>query len=152
MIILKEMTAVQFERYIEEAIQSYAEQKVASGNWKSEEAMSKSKEEFKRLLPDGERTENNYLFTIFVADEEVGMIWIARKQDEVGYIYKIQIAEVFQGKGYGKAAMKEIEVIAKELGMKKIELHVFGHNKVARNLYESLEYETTNVIMAKTIS
>ncbi|CAM4291378.1 GNAT family acetyltransferase [Bacillus manliponensis] len=151
MVILKEMTALQFESYIEDAIQSYARQKVAAGNWTSEEAMSKSKEEFQRLLPDGEKTENNYLFTIFAEDEEVGMIWISRIFDEVGFIYKIQIAEAFQGKGYGKAAMKEIEIVAKELGMKKIELHVFGHNKVAKHLYESLDYETTNIRMAKTI-
>ncbi|WP_369899619.1 GNAT family N-acetyltransferase [Bacillus manliponensis] len=150
MVILKEMTTSQFESYIEEAIRSYAKQKVAAGNWASEEALSKSKEEFKRLLPDGEKTENNYLFTIF-AEEEVGMIWISRIFNEVGFIYKIQIAEAFQGKGYGKAAMKEIEIVAKELGMKKIELHVFGHNKVARHLYESLDYETTNIRMAKTI-
>lgn len=48
--------------------------------------------------------------------------------------------------------MIEIETIARqELGMKKIGLHVFGHNKVARGLYEKLGYETTNVVMAKTI-
>lgn len=151
MVALKEMTTSQFESYIEDAIQHYAEEKVASGNWKSEEALSKSKEEFNRLLPDGEKTKDNYLFTIFADEEEAGMIWLSRKSADVGFIYKIQILDMSQGKGYGKAAMKEIEVVAKELGMTKIELHVFGHNKVARNLYESLDYETTNVLMAKTI-
>ncbi len=47
--------------------------------------------------------------------------------------------------------MKELEVIAKELGMKKIGLHVFGHNKVARGLYEKLGYEITNINMIKSI-
>nr|WP_244923495.1 GNAT family N-acetyltransferase [Peribacillus butanolivorans] len=41
--------------------------------------------------------------------------------------------------------MKEIEIIAKELGMKKISLHVFGHNKFARGLYEKSGYEITNI-------
>ena len=53
---------------------------------------------------------------------------------------------------YGKQAMTEIETIAKELSFSKIELHVFGHNKVAQNLYEKLDYEVTNIIMAKKLS
>ncbi len=47
--------------------------------------------------------------------------------------------------------MKEIEIIAKKLGMNKIGLHVFGHNKVARRLYEQLGYEITNINMVKVI-
>jgi len=47
--------------------------------------------------------------------------------------------------------MKEIEKVGQELGMKKIGLHVFGHNKVARGLYDKLGYQTTNVLMEKEI-
>ncbi|EEL31163.1 N-acetyltransferase [Bacillus toyonensis] len=47
--------------------------------------------------------------------------------------------------------MKETEIIAKELGMTKIGLHVFGHNKVTRGLYEKLDYEITNIKMVKSI-
>ncbi|WP_419719892.1 GNAT family N-acetyltransferase [Lysinibacillus fusiformis] len=47
--------------------------------------------------------------------------------------------------------MKEAEIIAKQLGMNKIGLNVFGHNKIARGLYEKMGYEITNITMAKTI-
>ena len=33
-----------------------------------------------------------------------------------------------------------------------ISLHVFGHNRVARALYEKLGYETTNVNMTEKLS
>ncbi|MFJ5762867.1 GNAT family N-acetyltransferase [Neobacillus sp. NPDC093182] len=56
-----------------------------------------------------------------------------------------------QGFGYGKEAMKKIEIVGQKLGMKKIGLHVFGHNKVARGLYDKLGYQTTNVLMEKEI-
>lgn len=61
------------------------------------------------------------------------------------------IFEQYQGQGYGKKAMKEAEIIAKQLGMNKIGLNVFGHNKIARGLYEKMGYEITNITMAKTI-
>lgn len=47
--------------------------------------------------------------------------------------------------------MKETEIVAKDLGINKIGLHVFGHNKVPRGLYEKLGYEITNITMSKTI-
>ncbi|WP_340454923.1 GNAT family N-acetyltransferase [Peribacillus butanolivorans] len=43
--------------------------------------------------------------------------------NDEGFIYDFIIFEQYQGLGYGKKAMKEIEIIAKELGMKKISLH-----------------------------
>ncbi|MGM0901135.1 MAG: GNAT family N-acetyltransferase [Bacillota bacterium] len=81
----------------------------------------------------------------------MGVIWLAQKTEEKGYIYDINIEEEYQGFGYGKEAMKQIENVGQKLGMKKIGLHVFGHNKVARGLYEKLGYQTTNVLMEKEI-
>lgn len=47
--------------------------------------------------------------------------------------------------------MKQAEIIAKEVGLKMIGLHVFGHNKVARGLYEKSGYTETNIKMEKTL-
>lgn len=47
--------------------------------------------------------------------------------------------------------MKEVEIIAKEIGLKMIGLHVFGHNKVARGLYEQLGYAETHIKMEKSL-
>lgn len=47
--------------------------------------------------------------------------------------------------------MKQVEIIAKEIGLKMIGLHVFGHKKVARSLYEQLAYVETNIKMEKLL-
>ena len=67
------------------------------------------------------------------------------------WIYDIELLESSRGKGYGRATMLAAELTVKEKGYSKLGLHVFGHNKVARGLYESLGFQTTNVIMSKEL-
>lgn len=148
---LEKMNTVEFEQYLNYAIKNFAEEQIKSGNWEQQDAVSMATEEYKKLLPDGEKTENNYLFIIRDGKQEIGMIWLAHKTSEKGFIYDINIWEGNQGKGYGKQAMKEIERVAKEIGIKKIGLHVFGHNKAARRLYEKLGYIETNIKMEKAL-
>ncbi|ATP40882.1 GNAT family N-acetyltransferase [Solibacillus sp. R5-41] len=154
MITLQPMNQEEFKQYISYAIEDYAKDKIASGNWSKDEAIDLSRESFERLLPKDEKTENNHLLSIFHNDILIGMIWISQKattNPSEGFIYDFVIIEQYQGQGYGKKAMKEAEIIAKELGMNKIGLNVFGHNKIARGLYEKMGYEITNITMAKTI-
>lgn len=154
MVTLKPMNQEDFQHYIISAIELYAKDKVASGNWSKDDALNLSEKDFSHLLPQGEKSEFNYLYSIFQDELNIGMIWIAQKSPETtdeGFIYDFIISDQYRGQGYGKKAMKEIETMAKELGMKKIGLHVFGHNIVARGLYEKMGYETTNIVMSKTI-
>ncbi|WP_433748155.1 GNAT family N-acetyltransferase [Falsibacillus pallidus] len=150
MIELRPMTPEQYEKYLEKAIKQYAEEKTASGNWKAEEALQKSTDEYQRLLPDGVQTEDNYLYSAYDGDLNTGIIWIAKKE-LAAYIYDVYIFEEYQGKGYGKAVMSEIETKAKELGINKMMLHVFGHNTRARKLYEKIGYQPTNINMEKKL-
>lgn len=151
MITLVLMNSDEYQKYISTAIKAYAKEKVLSGNWKQEESISKSEEEYTRLLPKGERTKNHFLYTILYDEKAIGIIWLAKKTEEIGYIYDVYILEEYQGNGYAKKAMKEMESIGKEKGLKKIGLHVFGHNKVAKGLYDNLGYQTTNILMEKEI-
>lgn len=148
---LEKMNTIEFQQYLSYAIKNFAEEQIKSGNWEQQDAISKATEEHKKLLPDGEETENNYLFTIRDGEQEIGMIWLAHRTNEKGFIYDINIWEGNQGMGYGKQAMKEVERVAKNIGLKKVGLHVFGHNKVARGLYEKLGYMETNIKMEKTL-
>jgi ribosomal protein S18 acetylase RimI-like enzyme len=151
MIKLDKMNASEYQQYIRVAISNYAEEHVKAGNWNEQEAISKATAEYERLLPEGENTVNNHLFTIRDEDKEVGIIWLAEHPNDKGFIFDINISEGNQGRGYGKQAMIEIEKVAKELGLKSIGLHVFGHNQVARGLYEKLGYIETDIIMDKKI-
>ncbi|MEY4970247.1 MAG: hypothetical protein RLZZ277_478, partial [Actinomycetota bacterium] len=53
--------------------------------------------------------------------------------------------------GFGRAIMQAAEKIVRDAGGDSISLSVFGNNSVARNLYESLGYQTLRVAMKKTI-
>ncbi|MGE7931495.1 GNAT family N-acetyltransferase [Viridibacillus arvi] len=156
MIAFKPMNQEEFKQYLSFAIEDFAKDKVTSGNWSEDEAIDLSKKEFSRLLPKDEKSDHNHLFSIFNNQQLVGMIWIAQTSTTTtnpneGFIYDFIIFESHQGQGYGKQAMKEAEIIAKKLGINKIGLHVFDHNKIARGLYEKLDYEITNITMSKSI-
>ncbi|MDN4525921.1 GNAT family N-acetyltransferase [Fictibacillus fluitans] len=151
MVKLEEMKSDEFQKYLSYAIKNYADEHVKAGNWGEREAISKATLEFEGLLPDGEKTVNQKLFIIRDEEQEVGMIWLAKVSPNKGFIYDINIYEGYQGRGYGKKAMIEIEEVAKNLGIINIGLHVFGHNKPARGLYEKLGYIETDILMAKDI-
>ncbi|WEG13235.1 GNAT family N-acetyltransferase [Pullulanibacillus sp. KACC 23026] len=151
MIRLDEMNASEFNTYLNYAIRNYADEHVKAGNWNAHESMSKAAKEFEQLLPEGEKTAKHKFFVIRVGDQEVGMIWLAERSNQKGFIYDINIWEGYQGLGYGKQAMKEIEEVARKLGLESIGLHVFGHNQIARRLYDKLGYIETDILMEKKI-
>lgn len=59
---------------------------------------------------------------------------------EVLYLYEIQIDPMVQRNGLGRRIMHLIELIAKEMNMKKVMLTVFKHNESAMRFYERLDY------------
>lgn len=152
MVILREMSNVEFNEYLDKSIKAYAEEKVKSGNWKKDDSLSLSESEYNKLLPDGVDTINNYLFSIIDENNDIiGVIWINKKDSNSCFIYDICINDNFQGRGYGLMAMQEVENFAKSLGAETIGLHVFGHNNRAIKLYEKLGYKATNISMSKQL-
>ncbi|NOU98626.1 GNAT family N-acetyltransferase [Paenibacillus planticolens] len=151
MITLDLMNSIEFQEYLNSAIHSYAKSNVQSGNWNEQESIRKATEQYANLLPDGEKTIDNKLFTIRSEGQEVGMIWLALKPNNRGFIYDIKIKEDYQGQGFGKQAMEDIEKVAREIGIKSIGLHVFAHNQIARGLYEKIGYKETSIVMAKKL-
>lgn len=148
------MTEAEFRVYREGAVRTYAEEKVAAGNWPADEALSRSEREFSSLLPEGVASKNNHLFVLRDAAETVGMIWFAVNEVKptAAFIYDFSVDEAHRGKGYGKGALLALEDRAEALGVTSVSLHVFGHNRVARALYEKLGYKTTNINMTKKLS
>lgn len=53
----------------------------------------------------------------------------------------LMVAEDFRRRGAGRALMEAAEEWAHSIGVRKIELHVFPHNRGALALYERLGYE-----------
>ena len=63
MIELVPMNEKDFKSYLEFSVKSYAVEKVKSGNWPQEGSLERSEMELKKLLPNGLKTPDNYLFS-----------------------------------------------------------------------------------------
>ncbi|GEA52278.1 N-acetyltransferase [Vibrio inusitatus NBRC 102082] len=155
-VSLEIMDREAFTEYLKIAIQSYAKVNVDSGRWDESESLERSEKAHETLLPDGERTKNNYLFTITENNSQnrVGHTWV-KIEDNIhtksAFIYDIEIYEAHRRNGYAKSALGCIEKIVTELGASSLGLHVFNQNAAAIALYRSIGYQTISHNMQKTI-
>jgi RimJ/RimL family protein N-acetyltransferase len=156
MLQLIQMSDSDFTTYIKTAATDYAQEHIRSGNWHPDEALQRAEQEIRQLLPDGPRSENQYLYTLVdeSTGQKVGMIWFAinpNRPQKIAFIYDFVIYEAFRRRGYGFQALQSAEQKARDLGAQRIELHVFAHNQAARLLYEKAGYQVTNLIMTKSL-
>lgn len=154
MVHLTPMTKTAFEKYLVQDTQRYAAEQVKAGHWQSADALEKSQSEHARLLPDGMATKNHYLCSIRdrETNSQVGIIWFhVRPKSKSAFIYDFVIAEKFRRKGYGAQTLQALEETVKPLGVKKIALHVFAHNKAARASYEKMGYKGTGTEISKLL-
>ncbi len=155
MVSLRPMEPEAWDRWRVGLIHEYADEKVRAGTWPAESAETRANDEVAALLPDGQGTAGHEFRSIVTdAGDVIGTLWLAA-QDEigsgVGFIYDIVIDPAQRGRGYGRDAMQALEPLARSLGYDTIRLHVFGHNTVARHLYERMGYAETDVMMMKRI-
>jgi ribosomal protein S18 acetylase RimI-like enzyme len=83
-----------------------------------------------------------------------GSLWTAVRETDAGrvlFVYEIRLSEDVRGRGIGRAAMTLAEEVAREQGLARIELNVFGGNEIARSLYRSLDYDEVAVYMGKSL-
>lgn len=153
-IQLRPMNDQEYATWETEARRNYAAEKEKAG-LSSTDAKKVSEESFSRLLPQGLRSPGHHLYVIHhaVNSEDVGILWWASpsKNQPHPWVYDIVIHAPHRGRGLGRAAMEAAaaDVLAK--GFHRLELHVFGHNEIARGLYESLGFKTLSVVMGKDL-
>ena len=148
------MTQSEFDAFLGRLIPEYAADNVRAGYWSEAEALEKSRKQTESLLPQGLQTKDHYLYTLFDGDKAVGAIWLRVELErpvKSGYIFDVHIEEEFRGKGYGRQIMLFAEEKARELGVKRMGLHVFAYNSVAHNLYKSIGYEVSSLNMIKSL-
>ncbi len=156
MVQLLPMTESDFRIYLQNSIESYAQDHVKAGNWHPSEALQRSEKEFQDLLPDGVASKDQYLFSIadHITGTKVGILWFAvqyRGSHPYAFVYDFLIYEEFRRQGYGRRAFAVLEEHVRELGLNSISLHVFGHNQPAIALYQAAGYEVTDLQMKKRL-
>lgn len=153
---LRPMTDAEYEAFYSKLITEYASVNVEAGNWQEEDALDLAKKSSEELLPQGRETPRVLLLSAENSSgERVGHVWIGlERKGPVGagaWIYDIEVDESHRGKGYGRALLDAAEKVTVKNGVKKIGLNVFGSNQIARNLYESAGYDTTQLQMSKNL-
>jgi ribosomal protein S18 acetylase RimI-like enzyme len=156
MPLLQPMRRENFEAFFAVAVAAYAGDNVAVGRWRKDEALELARVETKSLLPEGASTQGHFLFELVPPELEttVGYLWFAtirRGTKRVAHVYQLHVLEDFRRRGYGRAALLEAEVIARNSGHASLALNVFANNAAARALYTSLGYETMSLGLAKEL-
>lgn len=154
------MSAASFADYVKSAITNYAEENVAAGRWPSEGALERSRLDYESFLPNGPATPDNFLYEIrasLASDDDsasriVGHLWFAIvKKNGVrgGYVYDLEVSPEYRRQGHAEAAFRAMEVLAREMGLPSVGLHVFANNPGAQALYAKLGYAVTGLNMIK---
>lgn len=156
-VLLQEMKQEEYQDFMSRIVVDYANEKVAAGTWKEEEALELSKQSMTNLLPEGLNTKDHSLFSIYgdQTGAQLGELWVHYRMGSGGleaFIYEIIIFEQYQGKGYGKRAMQALDEEVRKQGAVSIGLHVFAHNERAYQLYLKSGYVATDITMKKKLS
>ncbi len=154
-LILRAMDPDEFPDYRLWQIESYAAEKVAAGRCSPEEAMLESLEEVASLLPDGLNSEGHVIFVAELRSERIGTIWVnINKEFEVPRAFgvDIEIEQSFRGQGLGRELMYATRSECRKLGARGFALSVFGHNSIARNLYESFGFVVTETLKKRALT
>jgi GNAT superfamily N-acetyltransferase len=134
---------------------SYAAEIAASRAVPLPEARRQAAEDHERLLPEGVRTPDHYLWTAYEGDEPVGDIWLHVETKPDGLHasgYGFEVRQELRRRGYGRAIAAAAEQRCREMNVVSIGLTVFGPNKAAQRLYEDLGFEVTVLQMRKHLS
>jgi GNAT superfamily N-acetyltransferase len=149
------MSNDEFEAWLPSMRDEYAKSMTQHGGLPEPVAISKAAADVEGLFPSGRPSPDQSVFVIEVKGTRVGELWLGRRGDGIRpaslWVFDIHVEERHRGLGYGKAAMKLAENEARRRGLDRISLNVFGGNRPARNLYHSLGYEETAVVMFKTV-
>ena len=156
MIRLVPMTRAEFQTFEEHDIREFAAEEVRAGFWTEAESIEKARRAHAHLLPDGLATQDHFFYSIQESEHgaAVGVLWLMVSRDSAkpsGFIYDIEIHEPYRRQGYARAAMLELERLARQMGLRQLGLHVFAHNTSARALYESLGYSVGSLNLLKDL-
>ena len=156
MVVFREMNETEYTSWRELAVKEYADDLAKAGYDTREHAPESSAKEFDSILSKGPKSEGVHLCVVMdeQSQQRVGTILYTEKggrRTDAIFIADIRVDEQCRGKGYGAAALRLLEVKARELGKNRIGLHVFAHNARAKKLYEKLGYSPVGIMMAKDL-
>jgi ribosomal protein S18 acetylase RimI-like enzyme len=155
MVRFTPLPAAEFDEYLTMTIGVYTRM-LADGGLDVHQARRRAETEFNTLLPQGVATPNNYIMGILDAKSNirVGHIWILASGEGLArfaYLCDLIVLPDYQGRGYGTAALRQIDDFVRELCLPFIKLHVLGNNPRAVSFYERAGYRVTELFMQRDL-
>jgi GNAT superfamily N-acetyltransferase len=156
-IRLRPMRDDEWDAWRTVAVREYAEVMQRNRGLTSEQALARAAEENTSLLPGGSGTPGHHFFVAEDTDsgKRIGHLWFAARELEhgptVAWLYDIYVEEEDRGRGIGQAMLRLIESEARSVGLRRIELNVFGDNEPAKQLYASMGYIEISRQMGKDL-
>jgi ribosomal protein S18 acetylase RimI-like enzyme len=146
----------EFDAYVEHTKAWFARQLIGDGV-APEQAREQADEEMARMLPNRLDSPDQFVFAVEDEDtgERVGDAWLTRRETPLlapfAFVASIEIAEQFRRRGFAREAMLLLENEARDRGLGRISLNVYGANEAARALYRSLGYAELAITMGKPL-
>jgi ribosomal protein S18 acetylase RimI-like enzyme len=107
-----------------------------------------------QLLNGDQLVEGQYVLDVINEGETIGTLWLSDQSPQGAggwFIYDIVVDEAYRGQGLGRKTMEAGEEFVKAHGGTRLALNVFGPNRVARNLYEAMNYQVMAISMFKDL-
>jgi ribosomal protein S18 acetylase RimI-like enzyme len=149
---LKPISPEEYSSWSKSAQATYALEKEKSGLTK-QAAEEEAEKAFRTMLSDGPNTPDNFVYSVveIASAKVVGTLWWQKREKNTAWVCDIILNEDARGKGYGRETMLLCQEAVKAQGIPTLGLHVFGHNEIAQNLYRSLGFSPTNIVMSKKL-
>jgi ribosomal protein S18 acetylase RimI-like enzyme len=146
------MTGEVLAAWLERSRTDYVAERMDAGD-SAAEAESNAAAAHERLMPGGNPAPGQLIGRVLGPDGAVGHLWLGPAGTDPArwWVWDVAIEPEFRGRGFGRAAMELADRLARANGARTIGLNVFGRNTVARNLYASLGYEESAVVMRKDL-
>ena len=153
---LEPLTAAEFDVWSVHSVEGFVQQQVASGLQPEAEARREAARVFVELLPDGVASEHHHFLRVVDPDggDSLGHLWLRVRPQPTeveGYVFDVELLPAARGRGLGRATMLATHDVARSLGATVMRLNVFGHNRTAMALYESLGYAVTAASMHRRL-
>lgn len=154
MVILQDMTEVEFDSYRLIFINEYASDLADSRKYSIEEAQERAAKVIDAVsLQSADKPENRF-FSILRSDTEkpvIGYLWIEITKKSA-WILDFWLLPDWRMRGFGRAALEEMEVALARMGVNEVGLRVAPNNPAAKALYEKVGFRITGFNMHRALS
>jgi ribosomal protein S18 acetylase RimI-like enzyme len=147
------MSAASIAQFLEHSRSSYVAGLVATGVDASE-AERLGADQQAEAFPNGQPTDGHLVMEVIADTEVCGHVWIGPRaigDTKHWWVWDIEIAAAFQGRGIGRWVMGMAEDCARQRGANEIGLTVFADNVAARRLYDDLGYREASLRLGKAL-